>query len=202
MALPNTCRENKSIMTPSSEPASGEHQAAGPGSARQLASVALVAFLATFMTARMMAFLIMSRSIPDLYLYLGGTHVHHLNIGIFLLSGVGGWLLFRPPSRMGIPAALYGAGLALTFDEFGMWLHLGGSYWQRASLDAVVVVGALLGWVAFWPKLRQFRPRHWWGSALLLLMTAVFFVWLTRSLRYAREVVLPRLQQLESTGPR
>jgi hypothetical protein len=35
--------------------------------------------------------------------------------------------------------------MALTFDEFGMWLHLGGSYWQRASFDAVIV---LLG--VFW----------------------------------------------------
>jgi hypothetical protein len=34
--------------------------------------------------------------------------------------------------------------MALTFDEFGMWLHLGGSYWQRASIDASIVVAALL----------------------------------------------------------
>jgi hypothetical protein len=35
--------------------------------------------------------------------------------------------------------------MALTFDEFGMWLHLGGSYWQRASFDAVVCYQVFLG---------------------------------------------------------
>ena len=42
-----------------------------------------------------------------------------------------------------------GVAMGLTFDEFGMWLHLGGSYWQRASVDAVIVVTALFGLVAF-----------------------------------------------------
>ena len=40
---------------------------------------------------------------------------------------------------------MYGVGLALTFDEFGLWFHLGGSYWQRASFDAVVVIGGPAG---------------------------------------------------------
>jgi len=31
---------------------------------------------------------------PDFFLHLGGTHVHHLNYGIFLLSAVTGLLLF------------------------------------------------------------------------------------------------------------
>jgi len=42
---------------------------------------------------------------------------------------------------------LYGLAMGLTFDEFGMWLNLGGSYWQRASFDAVFatnVTGAML----------------------------------------------------------
>ena len=58
----------------------------------------LVAFLFTFIAARVLVFLIMSRRIPDLYLHLGGTHVHHLNYGIFLLSGVGGYLLLARPT--------------------------------------------------------------------------------------------------------
>ena len=53
-----------------------------------LARQILTAFLLTFITARIIVFLIMARTIPDLYLYIGGTHVHHLNYGIFLLAGV------------------------------------------------------------------------------------------------------------------
>ena len=77
-----------------------------------------------------------------------GTHVHHLNYGIFLLAAVGGYSVFRRPTgrTAEITALIYGVAMGLTFDEFGMWLHLGGSYWQRASVDAVIVVAALV-WI-------------------------------------------------------
>ena len=42
---------------------------------------------------------------------------------------------------------LYGAGAALTLDEFALWLNLSDVYWERqgrASIDAVVLFGALL----------------------------------------------------------
>jgi hypothetical protein len=46
--------------------------------------------------ARILVLLIMTRRIGDLYLYVGQTHVHHLNYGIFLLTAVGAYLLFFP----------------------------------------------------------------------------------------------------------
>jgi hypothetical protein len=55
-------------------------------------------FVLTFITSRVVTFLIMAHRIPDIYLHLGGTHVHHLNYGIFLLAGVGAFLLFAPES--------------------------------------------------------------------------------------------------------
>ena len=84
---------------------------------------------------------------PDLFLHLSGTHVHHLNYGIFLLSAVAGVLLFARlnDKQRSVCALAYGIGMALTFDEFGMWLHLGGSYWQRASFDAVIVLLGVFG---------------------------------------------------------
>jgi len=52
----------------------------------------------------------------------------------------------RPTGRtLQVAALLYGIGMGLTFDEFGMWIHLGGSYWQRASWDAITVVAASFG---------------------------------------------------------
>ncbi len=115
-----------------------------------VARVVLFTFLLTFITSRVLVFLIMSRRIPDLYLYLGGTHVHHLNYGIFLLSGLGAYLLFKKPEgrQLQIAAVVYGCGMALTYDEFGMWVRLGGSYWQRASMDAIGVIAALFGLIA------------------------------------------------------
>ena len=109
---------------------------------RHLARLTFIAFLLTFIAARTLVILIMTRKVPDLFPYLGGTHVHHLNYGIFLLATVAAVLLFAPlnAAQRSFCALVYGVGMALTFDEFGIWLHLGGSYWQRASFDAVVVV--------------------------------------------------------------
>jgi hypothetical protein len=128
----------------------------------RLARRTLFGFIVTFVLARTMVLLIMSDRIPNLYLFLRGTHVHHLNYGIFLLAGVAGYVLFaRPEGRAAeVAALLYGMAMALTFDEFGMWLHLGGSYWQRASVDAVIVVAALFALVAYAPSLERLESRH------------------------------------------
>jgi hypothetical protein len=169
------------------------------GESRRLARVVLFVFLVTFALARITVFLIMAGRIPDVFLHLGGTHVHHLNYGIFLLSGIGAYLLFRRPDgrALSVAATLYAVGLALTFDEFGMWLHLGGSYWQRASFDAVSVVAALLGLAAYAPPLGRFRPRTWWTAAFALALAVAFFILLKDSLRFAEGVAGPRLRQFE-----
>jgi hypothetical protein len=174
-----------------------------PEVAYRLARWALAAFLVTFIAARILVILIMSRTIPDLYLHVGGNHVHHLNYGIFMLSGVGAYLLFFRPhgAWLDLGAAVYGIGLALTFDEFGMWLHLGGSYWQRASFDAVVVIAALLGLIAVAPELRKFRTAHWTTTIAIALLTAVFGVLLMHSVRKAGDKLEPRLQRLEQGEP-
>ena len=146
----------------------------------------------------------MNRSIPDLFLHLAGTHVHHLNYGIFLLSAVGAILLFGknlPDHQRNWCAVAYGFGLALTFDEFGMWLHLGGSYWQRASFDAVIVVLSFLGAIAFAPRLERMRSYHWITGGIMLAAVALFYVLLLKSLNYAGKKVGPRLHQLEQIGP-
>src|SRR6185503_17411301 len=61
---------------------------------RRLGRITFTTFLFTFIAARVLVILIMTRRIPDLFLYVGQTHVHHLNYGIFLLSAVGGLLVF------------------------------------------------------------------------------------------------------------
>ena len=161
----------------------------------------LLAFVVTFCCARGVVFLIMARQVPDLFLYVNGTHVHHLNYGIFLLAAVGGWLLIRPPALKRWPAILYGIGLALTFDEFGMWLHLGGGYWQRASWDAIVVVAAVLALFAYGPTLAQYRSRHWLLAFAMFAATLLFLWLLARSLDHAGNRVLPKLQHLDQTAP-
>jgi hypothetical protein len=169
----------------------------------KLARVILATFLLTFMLARVVVFLIMSRTIPDLYLHIKGTHLHHLNFGIFLLSVVGAYLiLWRPEGkRLSISAGIYGIAMALTFDEFGMWIHLGGGYWQRASWDAVVILSALFALVAFAPSLKKFRPRHWLTAIFLIAVLVVFLFLFIKSFKYAGAKLGPKLRQLESAAP-
>src|SRR5713226_4472442 len=169
---------------------------------RHLARLTFVAFLLTFVASRTLVILIMARKMPDLFLHLGGTHVHHLNYGIFLLSAVAGVLLFAPlnQAQRSFCALIYGVSMALTFDEFGMWLHLGGSYWQRASFDAVVVIGASLGLIVVAPSLLRFRPHHWLTAGALAIALLIFGVMLVDSFRYAHRT-LYRIEILEEKQP-
>ena len=164
--------------------------------------MALFGFILTFIIARALVFLIMSREIPNFYFFLQGMHVHHLNYGIFLLAAVGGYGVFRRPGGRPaeITALLYGVAMALTFDEFGMWLHLGGSYWQRASVDAVIVVAALLGLCAYMSSIERLEARHRWAAVILLLALAGFALVVYAAGNRLGAIVGPRLLELESSS--
>ena len=173
-----------------------------PNPHRRLARLVFFVFSLTFIASRVLVILIMTKRIPDLFLHLGGTHVHHLNYGIFLLSAVGALLLFAPLSDLQKQwvACAYGFGLALTFDEFGMWLHLGGSYWQRASYDAVILLAALFGLIAFAPKRQRLGSRHYLATGVTIAAVALF-AWLSiKSLNFVDRKMGGRLRTMENEG--
>lgn len=178
------------------DPIDGE--AAEPRVVR-LARRALLAFVITFVAARSLVYLIMSDRIPNLYFFLHGTHVHHLNYGIFLLAAVAAYALFVAPRGRAahLTAYVYGIAMALTFDEFGMWLHLGGSYWQRASVDAVIVVASILGLIAFAPSWHALARRRRKTALAALAALIVFAVVLWDTGNRIGHVYGPHLEQLE-----
>jgi hypothetical protein len=173
-----------------------------PETAYRLARRTLFGFILTFVLARVCVFLIMAKTVPNMYFFLGSTHVHHLNYGIFLLSAVCGYSVFRRPVGRAaqITALLYGVAMGLTFDEFGMWLHLGGGYWQRASVDAVILVAAVFAMIAFAPSLRKFEMEHFWEFAIMALFVISFGVVLFVAGNRLGAVVGPRLQTLEESS--
>jgi hypothetical protein len=165
---------------------------------------ALFGFILTFIAARIVVLLIMTRQMPNLYFFLQGTHVHHLNYGIFLLAFVCAYLLLGSPDapQKRRAALAYGVAMALTFDEFGMWLHLGGSYWQRASVDAIIVVAAALGFIAFAAAIRRFEGRHIRVAIILALAVIAFVAVLYDASVRIGQVAGPRLEALElSSSP-
>jgi lysyl-tRNA synthetase class 2 len=74
----------------------------------------------------------------------GGLHVHHMVIGVVLMVVTGLILIAVSPEGLWLQlcALLFGAGVALTLDEFALILRLQDVYWTsegRLSVDAVIV---------------------------------------------------------------
>ena len=172
---------------------------------RHVARVIFTVFILTFVTSRVMVILIMSGKVHDFYFHVGKaqTHIHHLNYGIFTLSGVGAYLLFRRPSgtRLTLATIVYAIGLGLTFDEFGMWVKLGGSYWQKASVDAVIIIAAAFGLLAFLPPPSKFKTQHWISLAAVVIVAGAFMLALGLSLTHLADRWAPWLHNIEETGP-
>jgi lysyl-tRNA synthetase class 2 len=75
----------------------------------------------------------------------GGTHVHHMVIGVVLMVASGILLIAVAPIGLmaQVIALVFGVGVALTLDEFALILNLQDVYWRkegRLSVDAVVIV--------------------------------------------------------------
>jgi hypothetical protein len=107
----------------------------------------VLAFVVTFVVTRLVTRLIRSGKGPFGNLEVAGTHIHHEVYGIIAMLVAGAFeFAYRPASPAAqILAALFGAGAALTLDEFALWLHLEDVYWAREgrkSVDAVFIAGA------------------------------------------------------------
>jgi hypothetical protein len=127
-----------------------------PDRPRRRMFLASISFLITFVGVRTLVSTIVHDEGPFQWVMVRGVHIHHLVWGILILLLVGyGWLLDlgRSHSPMSIllsrlMAVSYGAGAALTLDEFALWLNLDpNTYWTRqgrVSIDAVILFGGLL----------------------------------------------------------
>ena len=113
--------------------------------------LASLAFLITFALVRAITAMIRAGVGPLQNVTAGTTHIHHLVWGILLLLAVGYVWLSEVGVSSGwaanLTAIAFGAGAALTLDEFALWLNLQDVYWERqgrVSIDAVVIFAALL----------------------------------------------------------
>jgi hypothetical protein len=112
-------------------------------------------FYAAFATARTVTHAIRDGVGPFGNLSAGGRHIHHMTFGIVGMLATGTmWVNqfgdgHHPDHRRAsrVTSALFGAGAALTLDEFALWLNLEDDYWTkqgRESIDAVALYGSLL----------------------------------------------------------
>jgi hypothetical protein len=99
-----------------------------------------ITFLLTFFLTRVITDLF-----PNFFFTFGtGSHIHHYTYGIIILVITGYISLANSsPRERYLVSLLYGIGLGLVFDEFGLWFHLSDTASARLSYDGVVVLVAL-----------------------------------------------------------
>src|ERR1700683_2995469 len=137
-----------------------------PDRPRRRLFVASVSFFLTFAGVRAVVYAIEHQIPPFHFIQSGGRHIHHLVFGILILLLVGyGWLADVGTGAdhssillSRLMSILYGAGAALTLDEFALWLNLRDVYWSaegRSSIDAIILFGAFLAASAWGAPLFQ-----------------------------------------------
>ena len=142
-----------------------------PDRPRRRLFVASVSFFLTFAAVRGVVYGVEHHIPPFHFIQYRGTHIHHLVFGIIILLLVGyGWLGEVGVGSSGssifvsrLMSILYGVGAALTLDEFALWLNLRDVYWARegrASIDAIILFGALLATGAWGAPLLTGRSRR------------------------------------------
>jgi hypothetical protein len=149
-----------------------------PDRPRRRMFIASVSFLITFLGVRLIVSLVIHNHGPFGWVMVGGRHIHHLVWGILILLFVGyGWLmdLGRSHSPTSIffsrlMAVSYGAGAALTLDEFALWLNLEpDAYWSssgRLNIDAVILFGSILAVGAWGAPFFRGLQRMWSKGSL------------------------------------
>jgi len=122
---------------------------------QERALLSCAAFTGTFALTRAITHAIRDGRGPFGNVETGGRHIHHMTFGIAALLATG-YLWMNEvgvgaghdgPRASRVTSGLYGAGSALTLDEFALWLNLEDDYWSqegRKSIDAVVVFGGVL----------------------------------------------------------
>ncbi len=132
------------------------------GTSERALLLSWAAFASTFGTARGVTHWLRRRdsgSGGSGGIVIGGKHLHHYNLGILLLTSVGGVAVHGAEHRRSHPATAvaYGIGAALVVDELALLLDLSDVYWAsegRTSVDAAVMVigvgGLVLAAVPFW----------------------------------------------------
>lgn len=124
---------------------------------RRVAVRALIAFIAMFAVLRAITAIIHFELFPHgpfrNLVTRSGLHIHHLFWGILLLMVTGfAALATRDPKWHLRIAIVFGLALALTLDEFALWLRLADVYWNPEgveSLKAGAFTAALLALYGF-----------------------------------------------------
>jgi hypothetical protein len=110
----------------------------------QIQFIILSTFIISFFIARAFVVFLNADINPACQFWVKGYRIHHFFFGIGLLV-IGGWLGHIQRGRLvtKISAGLYGGGLGLIMDEFGLLLTFG-DYWAIQSYIFFVLISLFL----------------------------------------------------------
>ncbi|MFI8186515.1 hypothetical protein ACIF70_39410 [Actinacidiphila glaucinigra] len=134
-----------------------------------------ISFGVTFGTVRTITHGIRGGWLPWGNISAGGEHLHHYNLGIATLAGLGLIAVRGDERAIGHPAvaAAYGCGTALITDEFALLLDLQDVYWAKqgrisvdASLGVLSALGTYLTAKPFWHEVARVTRHHLASAAI------------------------------------
>ena len=112
----------------------------------QIHFIILSSFIMSFLIARLFVAILNADINPVCQLWVKGYRIHHFFFGIGLLA-IGGWLGHLNGGSRSIitkvSAGIYGTGLGLVADEFGLLLTFG-NYWAEQSYIFFVLISLFL----------------------------------------------------------
>ncbi|MBC2866834.1 hypothetical protein [Streptomyces mexicanus] len=138
-------------------------------SAQRSLLITWISFGVTFGTVRVITHGIRGGWLPWGNISTGGQHLHHYNIGIATLAGLGLIAVRGDERAVGHPAVAvaYGCGTALICDEFALLLDLQDVYWAKqgrlsvdVSLGVLSTLGAYLTAKPFWHEIGRITRHH------------------------------------------
>lgn len=156
--------------------------------------IILFFFTLTFIASRTFIYLNTADIIPDSWMLnrsFRGVHVHHLAFGIIILT-ISGYLslIFKSQRLKHYLSAIYGIGLGLAYDEFGMWLRLQDNYWVRQSYDAIALIAVFLINIVYFSNL-------WQRIALKFVVLSMRLINLRSSRARQREAALLKRREVK-----
>jgi uncharacterized membrane protein len=153
--------------------------------------VLLVGFIITFLIVRLNTRIARRRSVSGRHIGSvvtpGGLHIHHAVFGIIAMV-VAGVLEFavQPGSPwIEMIAFTFGAGAALTLDEFALVLHLEDVYWTgegRKSIDAIILGVTFMTLLltgllpSTFNELGDYITLSRWALSVIIVVSAFFVV--------------------------
>lgn len=107
-----------------------------------------LAFVCTILIVRTLVWSIEGQHFPiEIYLFIGNTHIHHYTYGFLIVSiAVVIISITRELNQVmrNFLGLLFGIGLALITDEFGMWVAFNKDYWNLTSKVAILLTVIIL----------------------------------------------------------